>query len=147
MTKKFRFRNFDIELDIEGTIYRVKPTTELSKKTVAFRDTINDFMQKALKGDADLESLGKTCRPIIDGILGDGASDAIFADRTPTPFDYADLVSYIATEITQYYNGQAPTNDLPTTGSSVTPPGQNVFNLYEETRPRTPEELARMIPK
>ena len=105
MTKKFRFRNYDIELDIEGTIYQVKPTKELSEKIASFRDTLNGFLQKALKGDADVENVGEVCRPIIDAILGAGAADDIFTDRTPTVFDYADLVTYIATEITQYYNG------------------------------------------
>lgn len=103
---QFKFRNYDLELDIEGIIFHV----DCRSKT---GDKIKQISQGGMKLLEDLISKRKTeddaikyCLAAIDGILGNGASGKIFATQAPTVTDCSDLLMFLCQEIGAKYDIQ-----------------------------------------
>lgn len=105
MTKKFEFKNNDLELDIADNKFYVDTTDpELIEKVLDFAKGAEDKANE-LKGKDDyVEELKGTisfCLGAIDSILGEGSSDKIFEGRKVGMFDCLDVISYIVSSINE----------------------------------------------
>ena len=105
MRREFDFRNARVKLKIAGHVFEV----DMGRQ--ALHETLADFSRraleysKALKTSKDakktLEEATQFILTSIDGILGQGASERIFQDRTAELADAADVVNYILQGLNQ----------------------------------------------
>lgn len=115
MTRKFEFRNNDLRLDIAGKEFTVDAfEPDLLERVDAGRiklaekgkelQTLSEegITRGELKGKME-ESI-KACLEVIDGILGEGASQKIFESREVKFLDAIDVSHFIFNEIADFIN-------------------------------------------
>ena len=110
MTRKFEFRDNKLELDIAGNLFKisVNPNTLHQIRDIGTRA---QQVSKNLAGEESVEKLEEAIdflMDVTDEILGDGASDKIFADREDDIFDCIDVLNYIVEEVKAFRGVAAP---------------------------------------
>lgn len=107
---KFEFRNTETLLDIEGRSFSIdmglpetiKSFDQLKESTVKLLNDINEFQER---GKGDIEKMALTwceaAKKAVNGFLGEGSYEQIFAGRTVNLIHHLDLLSYIVSEINQ----------------------------------------------
>lgn len=105
MTKKFQFKNNDLELDIAGNKFYVDTTDpELIERVLDFAKGAESMAKELKNKDDYVKELKETiefCLGAIDSILGEGSSDKIFEGRKVGMFDCLDVISYIVNSINE----------------------------------------------
>lgn len=101
--------NFDdiLEMTIEGETFRVdvgetqgdkgKKLRELGKETMKIKEMVAEVGEEA----ATLKVM-EMMKEGVDTLLGAGAFDRIFKDRTPTPLRCVNLITFITAEMEKY---------------------------------------------
>ncbi len=97
---KFKFKNNSLELEIENEKFFVTIDD--------FRDA-NKYLEiaekaQSLKDTDSVEEVLKLMRELIDGILGEGATDKIFKNREFNITDSIDLIVFLNEEINKFKN-------------------------------------------
>lgn len=97
---KFKFKNNSLELEIENEKFFVTIDD--------FRDA-NKYLEiaekaQSLKDTDSVEEILKLMRELIDGILGEGATDKIFKNREFNITDSIDLIVFLNEEINKFKN-------------------------------------------
>ncbi len=103
---RFEFRNNDLTLDIAGNVFRVPATAEKMQQLIQWG---RDVVKKAddLSGNEEAKAVNEAIAFMhegLDGFLGAGASDRIFAGREPNLIDCIDVMNYISEEFNQFKN-------------------------------------------
>ncbi len=102
---KFQFNDNSIRLDIAGHLYRVSFSDLFLARIKAMGLRLIESSKK-LQQEADgakaIEKAIQIAYDEIDGILGEGASAAIFADRERDLFDAVDVINYISGELEKF---------------------------------------------
>lgn len=116
--KEYKFNSQLVEMNIAGNIFKVdisekefmKKLTEIKNEATLQSDTTG----KKIDEDGDLlnvyEESNNFFRNAIDTLLGEGATDLIFKDRTPNPFDMLDILSFISDSITEETKSKTSTS-------------------------------------
>lgn len=104
MTRKFEFRDNQLELDIAGNLFKISVNQDMFYR---IRDigTRAQQVSKDLSQEETVEKLEESIDFLMDAtdeILGDGASDKIFAGREENIFDCIDVLNYIVTEVNAF---------------------------------------------
>lgn len=103
MARKFEFRDNGLKLDIAGNIFEIDTTDpELVGRVYDFSVGAQEMASKLSQKEHYAEALKEAiqfCLDAIDSILGEGASNKIFAGRKISLFDCLDVIEYITTEI------------------------------------------------
>ena len=107
---KFEFRNTETLLEIEGKSFTIdmglpetiKSFDQLKGSTMKLLNDINEFQEKG-KGDIEKTALTwcESVKKAVNGFLGDGSYEQIFAGRTVNLIHHLDLLSYVISEIDQ----------------------------------------------
>lgn len=96
---KFVFNDPTIHLDIAGHEFDMPVTPRLGDKMKTAGAEI-DKIGKMKKSDAEKEKMALAiCKASLDGMLGVGAFDAIFTERTPNVVDAIAVINFIAAEL------------------------------------------------
>jgi len=101
--RSFEFKNKNLEVNINGTIYTIYITDNLG-------DTMQDFSKKMSAMSDDIKKKKKNnidaikmLKGIIDNLLGENAFDNIFKDREETKImDCTDLFMFLVDEIKEF---------------------------------------------
>lgn len=99
---KFKFRNNNLKLEIEDSIFYVDIAN------FAQSDKLLQIADDALKIGKDgntsenVEKLMKKVQDALDTILGEGATVEIFKDRKINLLDMLDVLAYITREISEF---------------------------------------------
>lgn len=95
---KFEFRDNTLRLEIAGIPFDVNITDDYLKKMKQWGQEAQDKAKQNLK----IEEHQAFMASAIDKLLGDGASEKIFAGRICNIFDYMDVLNYICSESANY---------------------------------------------
>lgn len=103
MARKFEFKDNVLKLDIAGNIFDIDTSNpDLVKNILTFAKGAEEKAEQLQNVDDyvdQLEAAIELCLTSIDAILGEGASDKIFAGRNVSLFDCLDVINYIVVEI------------------------------------------------
>lgn len=116
---KFQFKNYTRTLEFPGCEFTVECNSDLGDSIYATRSEYDALVEKYQRGEVDKAALVAFVKETTDKILGDGATDKIFAGRTITLTDASDVLVFIITEITETFRANkkagAGTKRLPGT--------------------------------
>jgi len=105
MARKFEFKKNTLELDIAGNIFELDTTdVEVVERIQAFAKDAQRLAQEMRQKDDLTEALKDTiqfCLDSIDSILGEGASEKIFAGRKVGLYDCLDVMAFISNEVNE----------------------------------------------
>lgn len=104
-TERFRFKKMILPIDIEGMRFDIEMTAKfgaklryLAQKSLREADAIEKIKDPGTRNARTVSFLSG----VIDAILGDGAIERIFSDRTPDLFDLSDMLLYICDTYNEY---------------------------------------------
>lgn len=109
MAKKvFKFKDKNLELEIDGKNFNVMCDDKLALKLAAMKDKFAEYTDvENVKKKAPKEII-KACSDITNDILGTGAFARIFALREQSIHDCIDVVVFIMNSIGEKYRGNTP---------------------------------------
>ncbi len=93
--KEFEFTNYDVEIKISGHIFTLdcsSNTGDYLKKCSGELRELAEAMERGEKTSDDAVQYGTA---MLDTLLGDGASDKIFADRKKRVSDITDICVWL----------------------------------------------------
>lgn len=102
---KFQFQSNSIHLDIAGHIFDIPGTVEYAEKIKEFSVQAQERARKLqeIEDSADaIQEASEFLTDTINGLLGDGASEKIFAGRAISLYDCIDVMQYICGEFNQF---------------------------------------------
>lgn len=104
MAKRFDFKDNTVELNIAGNIFNVDPTNaDFVEKAVKVADNSVNMFNKTKSEELTAETIEKMIKEVlnmIDELLGENASNKIFANRTINMLDVIDVLDFIVQETT-----------------------------------------------
>lgn len=99
-TREFKFSKNELELVIEGNVFRINPYDEdIVELQREFSQRAQKMAEKTESGDEDGAECIRLCSGFIDDVLGGGAVRLIFKNRKIGVYDLFDVVNYINDEI------------------------------------------------
>lgn len=111
MVKKFEFGKNLLELDMNGTMFKIDTTDPtLIENVEKYGKKMQEYAKIAEKraeevGNAKaMEEMIQVCIEAIDIMLGEGATNKIFKDRKVNFFDCIDIVNFVTSEIQKKRN-------------------------------------------
>lgn len=119
---KFEFKEhgYPLELDIAGHAFTLNVTRETAKKLETYGKEAQRMGAELTGAPDGVEQAWRFMQSTLDGLLGEGATDAIWGDRDRDLMDIVDVMSYICGEIEQAAQKQtvrkmasAPAMELP----------------------------------
>lgn len=105
--KEFEFTNYDVEIKISGHIFTLdcsSDTGDYLKKCSGELLELSEAMKRGEKTADDAVQYGMT---MLDTLLGDGASDKIFADRKKRVSDILDIGLWLAQVASEFQRKRA----------------------------------------
>lgn len=111
MVKKFEFGKNLLELDMNGTMFKIDTTDPtLIENAEKYGKKMQEYAKIAEKraeevGNAKaMEEMIQVCIEAIDIMLGEGATNKIFKDRKVNFFDCIDIINFVTSEIQKKRN-------------------------------------------
>lgn len=108
----FKFNDRVCIIEIEDVKYRVVFQKPLIDR---LNDAKDVFSRMKKEGCADIDKAVKAFDNAIDGILGKGSAEKIFAERFPNIAERYAVLKYVYDEITEFMNGIAGEKNVPET--------------------------------
>jgi hypothetical protein len=106
----FRFGNDTVKIEIEDCIFYVSISQELHEIMLSNNVKMTELKEKITdKSDKEKESdIIPEFDNIIDNVLGKGASEKIFAGRTPDSYERMAVYVYVCDMIKNHCDGIPP---------------------------------------
>lgn len=99
-TREFKFNKNELELIVEGNVFRINPYDEdIVELQREFSQAAQKMAEKTESSDEDGAESIRLCSNFIDDVLGGGATRLIFKKRKIGVYDLFDVVNYINDEI------------------------------------------------
>lgn len=106
MARKFEFKDNKLKLDIAGSIFEIDTTNpELVKRMQTFSIEAQKKAEELSKKEDYIKALEEAiqfCLDSVDKILGEGASQKIFANSTVNFFDCLDIINFVVSEVNEF---------------------------------------------
>lgn len=96
---EFQERGFPLPLDIAGRMFTLRVTKAAAKKLEAYGAEAQRLGAALPDTPEGVEQAWGFLRDTLDGLLGVGATDAIFEEREHDLLDIVDVLNYICGEI------------------------------------------------
>lgn len=111
MVKKFEFGKNLLELDMNGTMFKIDTTDPtLIENAEKYGKKMQEYAKIAEKRAEEVgnaKAMGEmiqVCIEAIDIMLGEGATNKIFKDRKVNFFDCIDIINFVTSEIQKKRN-------------------------------------------
>ena len=109
MAKKFEFRKVAAELDIAGHRFDLAVNAESAGKIEAWGKDAQVVSKQLEAGEKTIDNAWDFLLDSIDALLGDGASDTIFAEYPEADYlDALEVMTYIVEEFNEARANRTP---------------------------------------
>jgi len=94
--RKFEFANHEVEVEIAGKTYAIDCTTKTGEYIGQQGNVLTELSEKLMEGEKTEADIIGVYTEIIDHLLGEGATAAIFEGREVRTDDMADICVFLA---------------------------------------------------
>lgn len=104
MSKKFKFKDNSLKLEIEGHEFTIDVDEYIGnvEKVEYFTNMAAKVQGLTGKDKNEIEKIIKVCTEAVNEILGEGAIDKIFEKNKMTPLRLIELISFLSDEINEF---------------------------------------------